>query len=183
MGKRVLACLAALALLLGGAALGEPLRYESPEDGMAFDLPQGWEIWQGEEATTFYAADESGSAVLLPPGRPVGEEEAFFPEMQEGAMALLGVESREALQTLFFAQARGQDGKWYALASFGCMLEEVPHILNCYYFTRPDGALGGLVALSVNNEKGAVTRNWLDGVVLGHLPEQVMAEMLEQVKP
>ena len=29
MGKWVLACLAALALLLGGAALGEPLRYES----------------------------------------------------------------------------------------------------------------------------------------------------------
>lgn len=182
MGKRVLACLAALALLLGATALGEPLRYESPENGMAFDLPQDWIVEPGE-GSLFYALDESGWAVLLPGGRQVSPEEDFFPEIQKEALDFLGVESEDALQTLFFAQARGQDGKWYALASFGCMLEETPNILNFYHFTRPDGALGGLVALSVNNEKGAVTRNWLDGVVLSHLPEQVMAEMLEQVGP
>lgn len=183
MGKRTLACLAVLALFWGGFALGEPLRYESPEDGLAFDLPWGWAIQQGEEATVFYAADESGSAILLPPGREVGQEEDFFPEIQQAAMVLLGTEAQETLQTLLFAQAQGEDGRWYALASFGCMLEEVPHILSVYCFTRPDGALGELITWTVNNEKGAEILAWLDGVVQSHVPQEAMASIMEQLEP
>ena len=181
--KRYFACLAALAVLLGGCALAEPVRYESPEDGLAFDLPLGWESLHGYEATVFSAPDQSGFVVLLPPGRTVGKEEAFFPEIQQGVMAMLGTESQESLQTLFFAQAQGEDGKWYALASFGCMLGEVPHILSVYCFTRPDGALGELLALAVNNEKGMETMSWMDGVVQSHVPAETMARMMEQLNP
>lgn len=179
MVKRSLACLAALVLLLGGYALGEPLYYESPENGIAFGLPEGWDIQSGD-FPVFYALDGSGQAVLYHEGRPIPQED-FFPQALATAVERLGAESEDALETLFFTQVQGEDGKWYALASFGCVIEEVPHILSFYYFTRPDNTLAELMAVSVNNEMGAVTRNWLDGIVQSHVPADVMARIMQQI--
>jgi len=173
-----------LALCLPMTGRGETLTFQSELLKLHVDLPENWVQVEDPAKYAFVDPDGNGAILIAPSDIPVTPElaESMTPEFVQAWILDESDGGFTDVQQLMFAKTVDEDGNLYAISSCGCTVEGTPLIYTHYFFSAADGTLVSVSGVSINNDAGAVARNWFDQMFLDAVTEDVLYELMAQIQ-